>query len=142
MCRRNMILVCGNGSTTQTYPWECSETSCASVFENTIGRHYCLRYMLMIVDTQYCNMECYFQSKLVVSNPSTPDSPLTIYSDNSNIITCSWFVCCSSPYFFSCVLFIFFCFYLSTPLQVHTMISPLLLAVKENPFRYFQLLTV
>ena len=95
-----MILVCGDGSATNTYPWECSETSCESVFENTLGRDYDLKHILTAVDIQYCNMECYFRSKMIVSNPSTPDSPLTIYSDNSNVIECSWFVCCSSPFFF------------------------------------------
>ena len=102
-----MILVCGNGSTTNTYPWECSETSCESVFSNMLGRNYDSKHILTAIDVQYCNMECYFRSKMIVSNPSTSDSPLTIYSDNSNVIECSWFVCCLTPFFFyACCLYL------------------------------------
>ena len=84
-----MILVCDMGVVMDVYSWECSQTSCESVFRTTLGRTYYLKDGLTAVDTQYCNMECYFQSILGVFNPSIQYYPFMIYSENSNVIECS-----------------------------------------------------
>lgn len=90
ICRRNIIIVCGDGTLTNTYPWECTSSSCPTTFSTVLGPS---RWNRWSVDAQYCTDACVFRSELSISNDDNPNSPITVYSDNSNSIDCSWVVC-------------------------------------------------